>query len=83
MVPLDDIVEPVWDWFVEIAARKSSNGFGPGALTWVDLDAWQRLRRIRLSGGELDLILELDGIFLEDYAEQQRRQRDDKKPRRK
>lgn len=39
-------------------------GFGPAPISWMDIVAWQSLRRIRLSGWELDVIRALDGAYL-------------------
>lgn len=39
-------------------------GFGPAPIAWVEIAAWQALRRVRLSGWELDVIRALDEAYL-------------------
>ena len=53
-------VEHVYGWFLELSARR---GFGPGgafALSFADIDAWQRVRGVTLLARELEWILALD-----------------------
>ncbi len=42
---------------------------GPSAITYLDIDAWCRLRRIRLAGWELETLVALDGAWLAAQSE--------------
>ncbi len=70
--PLPDIALPVWEAFFALSTHRGSNGFGPNAIGWQDIDAWQRVSGARLTGLELDWIFELDRLFLTDFAEEQK-----------
>lgn len=53
-------VEHIYGWFLELSERR---GFGMGgafALSFADIDAWQRVRGVRLLAHELEWILALD-----------------------
>jgi len=68
----DELIEPalpgalayVWMWFLDLSATRGSNGFGPSALGFRDIAAWSELMRIRPTPFEVDLIRNLDGLFL-------------------
>lgn len=42
---------------------------GPAPITYLDIDAWCRLRRVRLTGWELELLVALDGTWLAAQSE--------------
>ena len=72
-VPLPDAAAHVWETFMEISAHRTSSGFGPSTLSWLDLDAWQRVTRVELTPLERGWLFELDRMFIEDQAKEQRK----------
>jgi len=55
-------------WFLTLHAQRSQSGFGPSPLCFSDIDAWSRLSGTKLHGWELEVILDLDGIFLTEIS---------------
>lgn len=55
--------------FCEVSAGRGS-GFGPCPLSWVEIDAWIRLRKLHLTIFEVDLIRLLDNNWLKWVSEQ-------------
>ena len=51
------------DRFFDISSGRSSNGWGVSPITWLDLDAYCRLRRTKMSNWEMDLLRMIDGYF--------------------
>lgn len=47
---------------------RGSNGFSPARLSWVDIDAYQRVRGIRFAAWEIDALRRLDSVFLAEAA---------------
>lgn len=61
--PLPSGAECIWSWFCDLAAGRGG-GFGPAAISWMEVAAWQTLRRTQLADWELDLIRALDNAYL-------------------
>ncbi|WP_445263523.1 phage tail assembly chaperone [Rhizobium rhizogenes] len=51
----------VWAWFRELDRARTSNGYGLNPLSYSDIDAWSRLRRISLLAWHLDALISMDG----------------------
>ncbi len=64
----------VWDVFRDLASARQY-GMAPNPIPFSEIDAYCRLRGLRLEGWEIDLIRTLDGIALSG-AEGQRSQPD-------
>jgi hypothetical protein len=67
-VLLPDLAARTWQIFLALSAHRSSTGFGPAAISWSDLDCWQRITGASLSALEREWVFELDRIFLTDLA---------------
>ena len=65
--PLPAVAEPIWHWYCELSGSAVSSGMGPAVITHQQIEAWSRLRRIRLTGIELDWLLGLDRRRMEEY----------------
>lgn len=68
--PLDPepLPEPAWDaWgmWLDLHRGRASNGWGPSPLSWLDLDAWSRMRGVRPTFSQLELIRTIDRAYLE------------------
>jgi hypothetical protein len=61
--------EELWRIFNELHACRGSNGFGPSRITFLDLDAWQRVTGIRLMPWEVAAIRRADSAFLTRWKE--------------
>jgi hypothetical protein len=55
---------PVWLMFLEVAGRRQVGGFGPGPLTYPDLQAWAALTGRRLSPLQVRWLCRLDDCWL-------------------
>jgi hypothetical protein len=74
-VLLPDIAVWTWQVFLELSAHRSSTGFGPAAISWADLDCWQRVTGAELSAFEREWVFELDRLFLQDLASEAAKRR--------
>lgn len=72
--PLPSAGVYLWDVFMRLHSRRSSNGFGLSPITWGDLDAFIRLTGIRLAPWEVEAIEDLDRAFMTEQARQSRDQ---------
>jgi hypothetical protein len=55
--------------FVSLSGGRSSNGFGPNALSAVEILAWCQLTGHRLSAWDFETVRALDARWLSVYAE--------------
>ena len=62
--PLPPPMWQIWRWFMELGTGRSSNGMGPNAISFMELQAWTQLRRVRIGQFEIACIKDLDMIFL-------------------
>jgi hypothetical protein len=61
----------LWSIFRELHACRGSNGFGPTRISYVDLDAYQRVTGTKLQTWEIEAIRRADKAYLDDWAERQ------------
>jgi hypothetical protein len=52
---------PLW---ADLNSGRTSNGMGAAPISWLDIDAWSRMRGIKPTLTELDLIRTIDRAFL-------------------
>jgi hypothetical protein len=55
----------LWRLFIELSSGRSGNGFGPNPLSWVEIEAWKRVRRWPLSDDHIDILLAMDRAWIE------------------
>lgn len=60
--------DELWRIFDELHACRGSTGYGPKRITYVDIDAFQRVNRIRLAGWERAAIRRADDAYLKREA---------------
>jgi hypothetical protein len=60
--PLPDALAYVWQWYGDLARRRSNSGFGANPIGWVDLDAWARRTQRDPTRYETDLLFAIDDI---------------------
>jgi hypothetical protein len=54
----------LWIAFLRLAARRQSYGFGPVRLSWVEIDAFNRLSGTKLKPWEIEIIEALDDCWM-------------------
>jgi len=54
----------LWRIFNRLRRRVGGNGFGANPISWPDLDAFVRYSRINLAPWEIEVIEDLDDLFL-------------------
>lgn len=59
-----DPVQAVWFTFWELSAARGSNGFGPNALTFTEIQAWSDLSDQPLSPWEVRALKVMDAEYL-------------------
>lgn len=58
----------LWADFLELSHCRGSTQTGAMPITFADLDAWQRVRGVRLEAWEVDAIRRADMAFLKAFA---------------
>lgn len=72
MPPLPLALGYLWRAYNRLRRRKGS-GFGPGPIEWPDIDAFLRLSGFALAPWEIEVIEEIDDVFLSVVADAQNR----------
>lgn len=57
--PFPDLIEYVWEWFVQHLMGLAPGGFDLPRVTWEGLEAWSRLMCIDLEPWEAELMVTL------------------------
>lgn len=57
--------ERLWIDFLDLSSARGSTGFGPARISWLDLDAYQRVKRLRFCAWEIDAIRRADNAYME------------------
>jgi len=68
---IPDGASHVWQWFLELNAARTGNGYGPNPITYSEIRAWMVLKGVAVRAFEVDLIRALDTAYLEAYAERE------------
>lgn len=66
--PLPPCLTYLWNIFCRLSSRRTSNGFGPNLITYLDIDAFQRVTRFNLTAWEVEMIETVDRLYLAEYA---------------
>jgi hypothetical protein len=66
VLPRDAV--PTWRAFQSLSHRRSYGMGGPMPITWLDLDAYQRVTGESLRPWQIGAIEHLDGVFLEEAS---------------
>jgi hypothetical protein len=64
-------LEFVWRDFLELNDARTSNGYSLNAISYTEIDAWNRLMNKNISSEDIVIIKKLDSIFLQHYQKQQ------------
>lgn len=70
----------LWNYFCEVSRRRSHDGMSglPNPLAYSEIEAWARLKRIRLETFEVDILTGIDDRFV---AEQRAQRAKDDEPK--
>lgn len=60
----------VWEWFLELAAARTGNGFGPNPISFSELKAWADLTGRNPKPLEIQWLKALDRLWLSINAKQ-------------
>jgi hypothetical protein len=63
--------EELWHIFGQLHGCRGSTGFGPARISYLDLDAYQRVTGTKLVPWEVEAIRRADRAYLSDWAERQ------------
>ena len=70
-VPFPETLEFIWRDFHELNNDRTSNGYTLNPISYTELDAWSRLTNKAVTAQEIDIIKQLDAVFLNHYQKQQ------------
>jgi hypothetical protein len=65
---LPEGLQSLWAAFLELHDSRGSTGWGAARITFMDMDAWQRVTGGRLAPWQIDLIRRADNIWLAEFA---------------
>ncbi|TPL40699.1 hypothetical protein [Mesorhizobium sp. B2-4-6] len=63
-------VDYLWRAFHRLSARRGSTGFGPAAISWFDLDAFQRFTGASFAPWEVETLERLDQAYMAELGRQ-------------
>ena len=66
-LPPPEGTEHIWQVFWELRSTAQTGFSGPCHISFIEIDAWERVRGIRLEPFVLDLILQMDSAYLRVY----------------
>lgn len=76
--PIPPALNYLWKTFNRLRRRKGSNGFQASPIEWPDIDAFERKARFPLTQWEVEVIEDLDDLYLAELASNQKRNKTDK-----
>lgn len=62
--PCPEALEHVWEWFKALHAARGGSGFGLNPIGWGELDAFARMKGLRFTPFETEVLLALDRLAL-------------------
>ena len=70
-VPFPETLEYVWRDFLELNDARTSNGYTVNPISYLELDAWNRLMNKQVTAQEISIMKQLDSVFMSHYQKQQ------------
>ncbi len=65
---LPSACQQVFSDFTELHCARGSTGFGPARITFVDIDAWERVNGLKLDAWEIEAIRAGDDAYMASIA---------------
>jgi len=62
--PFPHALGHLWRLFGRLSERRASNGFGPSPISYLEISAFCELTRLKLDSFELEILEDLDSLFL-------------------
>jgi len=69
-LPFPETLEFNWLDFLELNRARTSNGYTANPISYTELDAWNRLTNKNITAQEINIIKQLDDVFLNHYQQQ-------------
>lgn len=63
--PVPEAGRIYWKMFAELSCRRTYGRVGPNPLQWSEIEAWMRVRCCRLRQEDIEIILAMDGVYVE------------------
>lgn len=67
-LPCPPELEHVWGWFDSLNTGRGNSGFGPSPISFAEISAWSALTGNAPTPWEVDLIKNLDLLYLKEMA---------------
>jgi hypothetical protein len=64
------LLQYLWQAFLELSSARGSTGFGPAPLSFLEIESWSRLTHRTLTGWQINVLKQLDSVYLSKQAEQ-------------
>lgn len=69
LIPLPPETGYIWEWFQDLEVARQASMGGPLPIPWSEIEAYFRLRRIRVDAWEADTIRTLDAEYMVSLTE--------------
>lgn len=66
-IPPPDEASGLWDLFWELRQTVPAGMSGMGRISFLELDAWQRVRGVRLGNFVVDILLKMDAAYVAEW----------------
>lgn len=76
---LDEMAMYIWEWFMELNAQRTSNGFGQNPITFLDIQAWASLTNRFPLAWEVKALRTMDTMWLIEITKNMNSQTSDTK----
>lgn len=76
---LDDMAMYLWEWFMELNAQRTNNGFGQNPITFLDIQAWASLTHRFPLAWEVKALRTMDVMWLAEINKNRDSQKTDSK----
>ena len=71
-LPPPEGTEHIWNIFWELRGCSAAGFGGPNRITFVDIDAWGRVRSTKLENFIVDIILRMDTAYMDEVYRERR-----------
>ena len=74
--PMPPDAAHLWQWFLELNAGRTSNGFSMNGLSAMEIESWARMSQISMDPWEFRTLRALDGCYMRIAAESNKKKSD-------